>query len=224
VKWMLNVLRVLFIVGLPALFISLSLGLAFNNLKLYEYSFDTYNVSQVTGIPRADLDRSARALIHYFNGSDEFARIIVNQAGQETQLLTPDEQLHFRDVKALVWLDYKVLIGSFLIVVLLSVLAVLLRKRGFLRSLGRAALWGAGFDLILILVLVIASFFDFEGLFLQFHYLAFHNNYWYAPGNMTLLFPEQFWYTAALACIGFSALLGVLTAAISLVLLRKKSR
>ncbi len=223
-KWIFNILRILFIISLPAFFISLSLALAFNNLKLYEYSFDAYDVSQVTGIPRADLDSSARSLIRYFNSSDEFARIEVNQRGQETQLLTPDEQLHFRDVKALVWLDYKVLLGSFLTMMLFSTMAVLMRKRGYLRSLGRAALWGSGLALLVILAVVVGSFFDFQGLFLEFHYLAFNNNYWYAPGNMTLLFPEQFWYTAAMACIGFSALLALLTGIISLVLLKRKSR
>jgi integral membrane protein (TIGR01906 family) len=223
-RWVINIWRVLFIASLPALFISLTLALAFNNLKLYEYSFDQYNVSQVAGISRSDLDRSASSLIHYFNSSNEFAQILVTQNGEQTQLLTPDEQLHFRDVKGLVRLDYKVLLASFLVALSFALWALFRRRGDYRRALCRATLWGSGLTLVIIIVLGVASFFDFEGLFLQFHYLAFNNDYWFAPGNMTLLFPEQFWYTAALICVAFIAFLAVMSGAVAAVLLRRKSR
>jgi integral membrane protein (TIGR01906 family) len=214
-------LRTIFIISLPALFLTFSLALAFNSQWLYEYSFSTYNVSQVTGIPQADLDRSAHSLIQYFNNSDEFANILVNQRGQETQLLTEEEQLHFKDVKALIWFDYKVFAGSFLIVLGYSLWQAL-RRKGFSRpALARGFVWGSGLSLLIILALGISSFFDFEGLFLQFHYLVFKNDYWYAPGNMTLLFPEGFWYTAALLCIGFMAFLAIISGLISIFYLRR---
>jgi integral membrane protein (TIGR01906 family) len=217
-------LRVIFVLSLPALFLSFSLALAFNSFRLYEFSFDHYDVSQVTGISRADLDKSARGLISYFNNSDEFARIEVIQNGLATQLLTEEEQFHFKDVKALVWFDYKVLLSSFLLV-LVYALWQLLRRRGMFRPrLAGSLLWGSRVSLIIILALGIGSFFDFEGLFLQFHYLVFKNNYWYAPGNMTLLFPEDFWLKAALLCIGLTGLLAVVSGALSWLYLRKKPR
>jgi integral membrane protein (TIGR01906 family) len=224
VRFLTALFRVLFILSLPAFFLSLSLALAFNNLRLYEYSFEHYDVSEVTGISEPDLNRSARELISYFNNKEEFARISVVQSGEQTQLLTTDEQLHFRDVKGLVWLDYKVLLASFLVGLAFVLWSVFSRSGGRRRALAKAAIWGGGLTLFILVAVIIGSFFDFNSLFLKFHELAFNNNYWYAPGNMTLLFPESFWETAAIICFAFSALLAILTTAVSLLALRKTLR
>jgi integral membrane protein (TIGR01906 family) len=223
-KILVGAVRIVFILSLPAFFISASLALAFNSHWLYEYGFHKYRVSQTTGISQTDLDKSAAALIDYFNDREEFAVISVVQNGQTTQLLSPDEQLHFRDVKALVWLDYKVLMASFGMVLCFSLWSVLWRHGLNRHRLARSFIWGSALAIAAILALGVGSLFDFEGLFLQFHYLAFNNNYWYAPGNMTLLFPEGFWMDAALICLGFVAFLAVLSGTLSAVYLTKEKR
>ena len=54
---------------------------------------------------------------------------------------------------------------------------------------------------MLVLGLVIA--FDFEDFFLQFHLLSFANDFWIlnpATDYLIMLFPQGFWFDAALFC------------------------
>lgn len=210
----------IFILCLPTLLISGSLAWGFNSAWLYEYGFKKYDVSRVTGISEADLNKSAQGLINYFNSSDEYVHITVTQYGQQVELLNQDEQFHFKDVKQLIWLDYRVGIIT-LVFVLGYILVSLFWRRGkYWRPLSRSVIWGSGLTIFLILVVGIASMLDFDQLFLEFHYLVFTNSYWSAEGNMLLLFPGGFWYDAALICIGFMAGLAVILGGSAIAYLR----
>lgn len=215
------IVKLVFILSLPALFISAGLAWGFNSLWLYEYGFQKYDVSQSTGLPEAELEKAARGLIGYFNSTEEYVHITVtNQTGNTFELFTPDEQVHFRDVRGLVWLDYRVLLAS-LIVVLIYTLFSIFRKRGlYHRQLAGAVIWGSRLTLILLVVLGIAAVLDFDRLFLQFHFLAFTNTLWSAQGYMLLLFPGGFWFDAALICGAFIAGLALVFNILSRVYLR----
>jgi integral membrane protein (TIGR01906 family) len=223
-EWVMKVLdiiaRSIFILSLPALFISSSLAWGFNSLWLYEYGFQKYNVAQTTGLSALDLQKAATGLIHYFNSRDEYVNITVEKNGVSFGLFNTEEQIHFKDVKALVWLDYKVGIVS-LILAAGYILAYIFWSGGKYRTLlARRVLWGSGVSLLLILILGIASLLDFDQLFLQFHELVFTNSYWSASGYMLMLFPGGFWYDAALICSGFTAACALISGALSLLYLR----
>jgi integral membrane protein (TIGR01906 family) len=202
-----------------------SLAWGFNSLWLYKYGFQKYQVSQSTGLPDSELDKAASGLILYFNSSDEYVNITVTSNNQSFPLFTEEEQIHFKDVKGLVWLDYWVLIGTGVFVLGYIFTLAFLQGGIFRRYLARSVVWGSGLAIFLILALGIASFFDFDALFLQFHFLAFSNQYWSAQGYMLMLFPGGFWYDAAFFCIGFMAALAVIlgAAAIFYLLRTKKS-
>jgi uncharacterized membrane protein len=68
--------------------------------------------------------------------------------------------------------------------------------------------------------MAISSVLDFDQLFLDFHYLAFFNQYWSAQGYMLLLFPGGFWYDAAFICIAFMAGLAIVLGILALLYLR----
>jgi integral membrane protein (TIGR01906 family) len=208
------------ILCLPILLLSSSLAWGFNSLWLYEYGFDKYNVSESSGLSPADLNKSARGLIDYFNSSDEYIQITLIQDNKPFELFTPDEKIHFKDVKQLVWLDYKILIVTLALILIYSSILIIWRKGALRRQLAKYFVWSSGLSLLTILILVILSLFDFENLFLQFHYLAFTNQYWSAEGYMLLLFPGGFWFDAAIFCISFMALLSILILGISILYLR----
>jgi integral membrane protein (TIGR01906 family) len=203
--------RWIFILALPVLFISSSLAWGFNSLWLYDWGFQKYGVSQSTGLSEADLDKAAKALIDYFNSSDEYIHVIVTSGGRSFDLFNQGEQIHFKDVKGLVWLDYRVALIALLVVTAYSLTAAFWRQGMSRRYLARGWLWGSGISVALIIVLGVASLLDFDQLFLGFHYLAFTNSYWSAEGYMLLLFPGGFWNDAALICISFMAGLAVIT-------------
>ena len=216
--------RVIFILCLPAIFISASLAWGFNSQWLYEYGFQKYEVSQSTGIPDNELNRAAHELIAYFNSDEEYVNIRVTAGDNTFPLFTLEEQIHFKDVKGLVWLDYRVLVISLAIALIYALASVIRRGSRHRARLLRAVVWGSGLTLVLIGVLGIASLLDFDRLFLQFHYLAFSNQFWSAQGYMLMLFPGGFWFDAALICIGITVGLAIICGVPSLIYLRLSAK
>ena len=213
---------VIFIFCLPAFLLSASLAWGFNSAWLYNYGFQKYNVSQDTGISAQDLDKAAHGLINYFNSTQEYVNIQVTAQGKTINLFTEDEQIHFKDVKALIWLDYKVLLVTLVLVLAYFFVFYFWQNGRSRRLFVKSLLWGSGLSVLLIIVIGIASFFDFDALFLQFHYLVFTNMFWSAEGYMLRLFPGGFWYDAFFIMIAFMAFWTLLLGAFAVVLLRSK--
>jgi integral membrane protein (TIGR01906 family) len=220
-KIVLMITRWIFIVCVPLLLISSSLAWGFNSKWLYNYGFDKYDVSLQTGFSRVELEKAADGLIKYFNSNDEYADIILNRDGKSIHLFTREEQLHFKDVKRLVWVDYSFFIITFLLALVFMLFNLFWRKGKYRKDAARSLCWGCGLSILLILVIGIASYIiDFDQLFLQFHYLVFSNPYWSAEGYMLLLFPGGFWFDAALICGSCVAALALTLGAASAIYLQ----
>ena len=205
--------RGVFILCIPLLLLTTAIGIEFNSQSLYEYGFDKYDVVSTTGLARTELVKSAKALISYFNSGEDYIDLKVEKDGVEFELFTPEESIHMKDVKGLVWLDYWIFIGT---------LACVLGYAGFYwyrMKNGRIIIWniliGSSITLVLILTLWLGSLWNFDRLFYQFHLIAFSNDFWSAEGYMLKLFPGDFWYDVVLfGAIGVTAvavLLGVAT-------------
>ncbi|MBA7476754.1 hypothetical protein ES707_12148 [subsurface metagenome] len=101
-----------FILCLPVLLLTASIGWAVNSLWLYKYGFDKYSISQTTGLAQTELDKAATGLISYFNSSEEYISLTVIKDGKPLDLFNQREIAHLKDVKGLIWLDYWVLLGT----------------------------------------------------------------------------------------------------------------
>lgn len=205
-------LAFIFALSLPLLFLTSNLRLEVNALRLYQYGFDKYNVSAATGLDRSELTRAARELIHYFNSREEPIQVRVRAGGEDFELFNKKEQIHLKDVKGLVRLDYAVQRMT-LAYVLGYILASLLWGGALRRGLARKVLWGSALTLGLMLLLGVVNLFGFDQFFLGFHLVSFSNELWMLDPSKDFLirmFPEGFFYDAAL-------LLALLTAAEALV-------
>ena len=111
-----NAARVIFILALPALLVSAAIAFEFNSLWLYKDGFEKYDVSQTTGLSEVELERAAIGLVSYFNSAEEPIRLMVEKDGQPFELFNQREVAHLRDVKQLVRLDYRLLLGTALYV------------------------------------------------------------------------------------------------------------
>jgi integral membrane protein (TIGR01906 family) len=214
----------LFIICIPVFFLATSLAWGFNSLWLYQYGFEKYQVSQSTGISASNLEKSARGLIDYFkiSSSDGYVHIILTENNRSFELFTREEQIHFKDVRQLVWLDYKVLLISLIFILGYITFYFIKQKSKFRHQLALNLIWGCGLSLVLIILLGVGSFLDFDSLFLQFHYLAFTNQFWSAEGYMLQLFPGGFWFDAALFCFGFMGVLAILIGFLAFLVLRRR--
>jgi integral membrane protein (TIGR01906 family) len=203
-KFLIALARGAFILCLPVLLLTASLGGAVNSLWLYPHSPEKYQVKEdLAGaglkLSDAELEGIYAALIGYFNSAEEYIDLTVIQDGSEVPLFTLEETIHFSDVKRLIWLDYWVLLGT--LIYALAYAGAYLFRRKDRRQLARGVVGGSSLTLLLILGLVLLNTLTgFRQIFYQFHLLFFTNPYWSAQGYMLLLFPEPFFSYAALLC------------------------
>jgi len=190
--------RVLFILCMPLFVFSLVLGAAFNYVPLYEYGFREYDAGSRLGISEADLTGIAKELISYYVSGDEYLDIRIAIEGKVQDLFNREELIHMKDVKGLVQLDYRILLGTFLYILAYTVIR--LRWTADRRALARSFLAGSLLTLSIMLALYLGSLWDFDWLFYRFHLIAFSNEHWSAQGYMLKLFPGGFWYDATLFC------------------------
>ena len=208
-KVLLTIAKSLFILCLPVLLLTASLAWAVNSLWLYQSGFEKYNVSQTTGLAEPELQKAAQGLISYFNSGEEYISITVEKNGKPFELFNEREEMHLKDVKGLIRLDYWVLLGT--LVYALVYAGVSIWKRSY-RRLGWGLVGGSGLTMALVLALGLGALFDFDQLFWQFHLLSFANEFWLLDPTkdyLIMLFPGGFWYDAALLCAGVTAGLAV---------------
>ncbi len=205
----------LFILCLPVLLLTASIGWAVNSLWLYKSGFEKYDVSQTTGLAESELEKAATGLISYFNSDEEYISLAVMKDGEPFELFSQREVIHLKDVKGLIRLDYRVLLGT-LIYVLAYGAASLFRRDW--RRLAWGVAEGSGLTLILVLALGVGALLNFDQLFLQFHLISFANELWLLDPTkdyLIMLFPQGFWYDAAIFCAGITAGLAVVLGGVS---------
>jgi len=211
----------LFMLCLPILLLTASIGWATNSLWLYKYGFEKYNVSQTTGLADSELEKAAAGLIDYFNSDEEYISLTVKKDGKPFVLFNQQEVIHLKDVKGLIWLDYWVLLGTLVYAVAYAGVCLFWRKRRYWRRLAWGVVGGGGITLALMLALGLGTLLDFGGLFWQFHLISFTNELWLLDPTkdyLIMLFPQGFFYDTALFCAlatgGGAVVLGGLTGSI----------
>ncbi|OGO23952.1 MAG: hypothetical protein A2144_05625 [Chloroflexi bacterium RBG_16_50_9] len=201
---------------LAVMLLALSISIAANSLWLYQYGAEKYGVKQKLAnsglvLTDADLEQIYARLIGYFNSDEEYLSLAVVKDGQTVDLFTPEETVHFKDVKGLIWLDYWILAGTLIYILSYVLLSLFLWKDR--RQVAQGLVWGSSLTLALLLALVLLNTISgFDRIFYQFHLLFFSNLFWSAEGYMLLLFPQGFFIDAAtfgtLIMVGGAAVIG----------------
>ncbi len=203
----------LFILCLPILLLTVSLGWAVNSHWLYDYGFQKYNISSRTGLADSELENAAAGLISYFNSDEEYISLTVIKDGEPFELFNQREVVHLRDVKGLIWLDYWVLLGTFVYALGYAVGSFFWNRRQYWRRLEWGVVGGSSITLALMLALGLGTLLGFDQLFLQFHLLSFTNELWQLDPSkdyLIMLFPQGFFYDATLFCAGITIGLAVI--------------
>ena len=193
-----------------------------NELRLYEYGFDKYQISESSGIDRLQLKSIAKQLIDYFDLRVGTAQVMVVKGDEEFSLFNARELIHLQDVRSLIQLDYWVQRGA-LLLILICVFVLLFGFRAKWWILVKGLFWGGLITLVLMVLLALWAFFGFEQFFVLFHLISFPNAYWMldpAKDYLIRLFPEGFFYDAALFGFGAVILEALLISAIAFGILR----
>jgi integral membrane protein (TIGR01906 family) len=193
----------LFMLCLPVLLLTASIGWAVNSSWLYGYGFDKYDVSHTTGLALPELKKAADGLISYFNSDEEYINLTVIKTGEAFILFNDREVSHLKDVKGLIWLDYWVLLGTIVYVLGFAAVGLWWQRKKYFRQLAWRMLGGGIITLVLMLALGLGTLFNFDQLFLQFHLISFTNELWQlnpATDYLIMLFPQGFWFDATVFC------------------------
>ena len=190
----------LFVLCVPVLLLTVSIGCAVNSLWLYKYGFQKYDVGTVTGLADSELESVAAGLINYFNSGEEYISLTVMKDGE---LFNEKEVAHLKDVKELIWLDYWVLLGTLIYALRYGGVSLFWRRRKYGRLLTWGVVGGGGITLAIMLALWLGTLLGFDQLFLQFHLVSFANDLWQLDPTrdyLIMLFPQGFWYDTTLFC------------------------
>ncbi|TET14994.1 MAG: TIGR01906 family membrane protein [Dehalococcoidia bacterium] len=204
-KALIAITSILFVICIPMLLLTTDLRFAANDIRLYEYGFNKYEVSAATGLDNEELLSVADQMITYFNSDEELLDI---------GLFEEHEVTHLKDVKGLIQLAYRLQLASLAYIVVYIVINFVLRRGAFWRGLARRLIWGSGATIALLAVLGVWAVIAFDSLFLLFHLVSFSNELWQlSPGDkLLLIFPQGFFNDAALfvaaAAIGEAIIIG----------------
>ncbi len=212
--------RYLFLLCFPIFLFTTSLRYAVNEIRLYEYGYDKYNVGQRTDMDRGEYLDAVAGLIDYFNSKGEL---------EDLDFLNEREVAHLWDVRNLIQLCYR--LGEITLLYLIGYAAIrYARWRGASwPSFARAIAWGSGITIALLVLLGVGMLFDFDELFWQFHVISFPNELWImtASDYLPRMFPQGFFYDATLLIAAVTAAEAMVTGGVAagyLALRRRKPK
>ena len=216
--------RIIFVICFPILLFTAAIGIAFNSRWLYQYGFNKYDISAVTGISPAELNKAAGGLVRYWNSGEKYIDLTVLKDGQPFTLFNEREIVHLKDVKALVWLDYRSLLFAGLYCLVYATFALWWRRPCFSRELAVASFAGSLASLGLLAVLGVMALTDFNGFWWQFHIISFSNDFWLLDPSrdyLIMMFPEGFWFDSVLVVASLAFSFALLIGAFSLFKVRR---
>jgi integral membrane protein (TIGR01906 family) len=217
VKALATINAILFIICIPLLLITTNVRFAVNDIRLYEYGFNKYHVSEETGLDKGNLTEVAHKLITYFNSDEEFVDIsIYNQR----------DIAHLKDVKGLIQLVYRLQFISLAYIAVYILFNFLLLGGAFWRQLARRLIWGSWATIALLAVLGLIALVSFDQFFLIFHLVSFRNDLWqlYPSDKLLAMFPEGFFRDAALFIGGAVIVEAIVIWAAAWVFLRRRGK
>jgi integral membrane protein (TIGR01906 family) len=212
----------LFLLAVPVFLLLSNVRMAAMESRVYGYSFSTYNVEEVTGIDRAQLDRAAAEMIQYFENEEPLLTTRVRINGEEQPLFSPRETLHMRDVKELFQDSFFLHEVAFVYIVAYVAAVFLWARERSLQRLAQQCVWAGLLTAALLGVSAVGVLVGFDSLFRQFHLISFSNDFWEldpARDHLVQMFPQGFWFRVsfvvglativeglALAGLGYAAL------------------
>lgn len=159
-----------------------------------------YQVQVVTGMSPSELDRVDQGIVRFFAGTESLPRALA-ASGANPDVFKQKEILHMDDVRVIVQFIGKAqLVGVAFVVALVALSLIQWRDLGK-AALARTLTYGSALTLALIVVAGVLTYTSFDSLFLTFHEVTFHNNFWELDprtDHLIQMFPFGFWYDAML--------------------------
>ena len=118
-----------------------------------------------------------------------------------TDFFNSREKMHLLDVKELI--KQALFIFNIIGIIILLLISYLIVKKRF-NELGNVAFSSGVTTLTLLILFIGAIAYDFDKLFLGFHFLSFNNDLWMLnpdTDNLIAMFPEGFFYDISMKMV-----------------------
>lgn len=191
-----RILQGFLVVAFPVLLVLVSVRLVMTPAFLhFEYTRPGFP-DDFYGFTREDRLRYAPYAIDYLIDAKDISYLGALQFPDGSPLFNARELRHMRDVQMVTQVAYA-LAAALGLLALFAIIVLWRQSRAHLRL---ALLQGSMLTLGLVATIIIVAVFNWEFFFVGFHTLFFESNSWYFEYSDTLirLFPEQFWFDAAL--------------------------
>lgn len=170
----------------------------------YRYEYQKGNQAESIGMSNDDLMEATNALLDYTQNKREDIVVYAEVNGSQREVFDERETMHMVDVKNL----YQNAIKARNILLIVSIVGFLIYTFITKEKL-TSLLWDSfkgGLILLLMFVLAVGiwAFIDFDGFWMQFHYLFFDNDLFLLDPNVSIMinmFPSQFFFEMVLAII-----------------------
>ncbi len=215
---------VLLVLCTPVLLISSNLKWLALSPAQYEAGQIKYGVASAMGVTQEQVKAASAAIIEYLqSGPDSLPSLLVSR-GLSPSFFSQRDMLHLVDVHGLVQMVFQVQLWS-LVLAAVSVVAIVLSYGGYrIEKVASRLLWGSGLTIAALSIIGLVSFSNFDAVFLQFHFLAFSNDFWRLDpqvDRLILMFPPNFFYDmmlrASVQSFVQAAIVGVLAGVLLLV-------
>jgi integral membrane protein (TIGR01906 family) len=157
-----------------------------------------YDVGAATGLTQATHDRIDRAIVQYFDGTQTLPEALVaNQAPPD--VYSQKEILHMNDVRDVIRAFATLRTATLALCAIALLGAASWWNRGGRRFLARALVTSAVVTAVVGSIVGAITYFAFDELFLAFHEVTFHNDFWELDprtDRLIQMFPFGFWYDA----------------------------
>jgi integral membrane protein (TIGR01906 family) len=217
----------LVVIATPVLLIASNSKLLALSPLFYRAEHDKLGVAQAMGVSAELVQKVALAVIDYLQAAPDSLPALMTQHGASPDYFSPRDHIHMIDVHALVQMVFQsqtigLILGA---VGLVGIILLATRKRD--EVVASRILRGSIFTMVLLVIIGLVAFTNFDAVFLQFHYLAFTNDFWILDPSVDRLivnYPPTFFYDMALAAAVLSFVEAAIIAIVTGVFLFVKRR
>jgi len=229
-RWVLRIGVAVSAILIPLATIStVVLGL-FHDLSYYHTGQLKYQVSTVTGFTQEQMDRVDDGIVRFFFSNDSLANAI-SVSGGPNDVFNEREILHMNDVRDVIRAFASMQRLSLIVTALFVIIAATRWTKGGRSSLARGLVLSSIVTIALGLAAIGLTFVGFDSLFITFHQITFHNDFWQLnprTDHLVQMFPFEFWYDTmldvALRVVVVTVILGVAGVALTRIGAEKRRR
>lgn len=221
-KW---ILYVIFGILLTVIILLTSMEIVVFDMDNFRDSFEKNEISSVTGMDKEIFEYVIEDLLIYLKVEDKTldTKAVIN--GEEIDVYGEREKLHMVDVKDLFIKGEKIRNISFYTLLLLTIV-IIIKDKLWKRNLSKTLLYTGIVINLLLALLLILFYIDFNKYFTVFHLIFFNNDLWILDPSKDILIqlvPEKFFYDTVTKIIILFAGSSTITGIIGFLTLKRQS-